>query len=154
MSKEIGPPREGFARVTRGPLCPKYTGPQCRENRSGGTRRRGREENWQIEETEEMNEETTTLVRPGYRRTSAGHKPIDGVQFFSYSTGILSYARISEDGQILVCDNGHHRNSYRAVVLGHGTLQNEAGETKRFRSQDGATKAAIKVWRKLQAEKK
>lgn len=95
----------------------------------------------------------TTFIEPEYWRTSAGHKPIDGVQFFSYSTGILSYARISEDGQIFVADNGHHRNSYRAVVLGHGTLQNGAGKTKRFRSQDGAAKAAIKVWRKLQEKK-
>lgn len=97
--------------------------------------------------------EPTTFIRPGYRRTSAGQSPIDGIQFFSYSTGVLSYARISEDGQIFVADNGHHRNSYRAAVIGCGTLQNAAGKTKRFRSQEAATKAAIKVWRKRQGQK-
>lgn len=61
---------------------------------------------------------------------------------------------ISEDGQIFIVDNGHHRNSYRAVVLGIETLKNASGKLKRFRTQDSATKAAIKVWHKLQAEKK
>lgn len=98
--------------------------------------------------------EKTTYIEPGYRRTSAGHKPIDGVQFFSYSTGIQRYARISEDGQIFVSDNGYHRDSYGSAVIGHGAIKNEAGRSKRFRSEEAATKAAIKVWRKLQAAKK
>ena len=98
--------------------------------------------------------EETTFIRPEYQRTSAGHKPIDGVQFFSYTTGILRYARISEDGQIITAS--HTRGStYEAAVIGRGYLRGPDGKkTKRFRSQDAAARAAIKVWRKLQAEKK
>jgi hypothetical protein len=96
--------------------------------------------------------EETTFIRPGYRRTSAGHSPVDGVQFHSYSTGVLSYARISEDGQIFVADNGHHRHSYGAAVIGHGPLKNDkTGKSIRFRSQMAATKAAVKVWKAREA---
>lgn len=97
-----------------------------------------------------MSEEITTLIKPGYRKTSTGHKPVDGVQFHSYSTGILQYARISEDGQILVSDNGHHRSTYSAIVLGCGWLRNANGAVIRFRTQEAATKAAVKKWRELQ----
>lgn len=98
--------------------------------------------------------EKTTFIQPGYRRTSAGHKPIDGVQFHSYHTGILRYARISEDGQIMTA--AHHRAStYEAAVIGHGYLRGPDGKkTKRFRTQDAAALAAIKVWRKMHEGKK
>lgn len=94
----------------------------------------------------------TTFIRPGYRRTSAGHSPVDGVQFHSYSTGILRYARISEDGQIYVADNGRHRSSYGASVIGHGPLKNDkTGKSIRFHTQMAATKAAVKKWKELRA---
>lgn len=95
----------------------------------------------------------TTYVEPTYQRTRANHTPIDGVKFFSYTTGIQRYARISEDGQIIVSSHGQHRSTYGASVLGHGALQ-RAGKSIRFRTQEGAARAAIKVWRKLKAEKK
>lgn len=97
--------------------------------------------------------EPTTFIRSGYRRTSAGHSPIDGIRFFSYRVGILRYARISEDGQIWVADNGHHRSTYGASVIGHGPLVNAAGKSIRFHTQQGAAEAAIKVWRKMQERK-
>lgn len=84
--------------------------------------------------------EETTFIRPEYRRTSAGHKPIDGVQFYSYSTGILRYARISEDGRIMT---QRRRSTYSSSIIGHGQLR------KRFLTEDAAARAAIKVWRKL-----
>lgn len=101
-----------------------------------------------------MSETETTYIRPGYRRTSAGHKPIDGVQFHSYSTGILQYARISEDGQIITASSRRSSSTYTAAVIGHGMLNGEGGKPKRFRSQDAAARAAIKIWRKLQKPKK
>lgn len=94
----------------------------------------------------------TTYIEPGYRRTNAVHKPVDGVQFFSYHTGILRYARISEDGQIITSSHGWRRSTYGASVIGHGALQ-RAGKAIRFRTEEGAAKAAIKVWRKLQEKK-
>lgn len=90
----------------------------------------------------------TTFVRPGYRRTGAGHKPIDGVQFHSYSTGVLRYARISDDGRIMTTAN-HRSDTYEARVIGHGPVIGAGGKPKRFRSQDAAAREAIKVWRKL-----
>jgi hypothetical protein len=100
-----------------------------------------------------MSDDLTTFVRPEYRKTSAGHKPIDGVQFFSYSTGILKYARISEDGQIITSSNGHHRSTYGASIIGHGPVRSASGKPTRFLTETAAAKAAIKVWRKLQAKK-
>lgn len=91
--------------------------------------------------------EETTFIRPEYRRTSASHN-IDGVQFFSYSTGILRYARISKDGQIKTA--GHNRlATYTAMIIGHGYLRSASGKPTRFLTQDAAARAAIKVWRKL-----
>lgn len=96
-----------------------------------------------------MNDETT-FIRAGYRRTTAAHSPVDGVQFYSYSVGVLRYARISNDGQIYVADNGHHRSSWGASVVGHGPLKNEkTGKPVRFHSQMAATKAAVKKWKAM-----
>lgn len=93
----------------------------------------------------------TTHIEPGYRRTSAGHKPIDGVQFYSYSVGINRYARVSEDGQIETRST-FSLSTYTANVIGHGYLKGPGGKTKKFRSQDAAAREAIKVWRKMQAK--
>lgn len=95
---------------------------------------------------------TETFVEPGYHKTSAVHKPVDGVQFFSYRTGISRYARISENGQIWVADNGFHRSTYGASIVGHGQLKNEkTGKPTRFHTQEGALTAAVKKWKELQA---
>jgi hypothetical protein len=96
--------------------------------------------------------EETTFIRPEYRRTNAGHKPVDGVQFFSYSTGILRYARISEDGQIMTQSN-YRMSSYGSAVIGHGPVLSAKGKPKRFRHEINAALAAIKVWRKMQERK-
>lgn len=80
------------------------------------------------------------------------HKPIDGVQFFSYSIGILRYAQISEDGQIMTGRN-YNRVTYYASVIGHGTLKGPSGKDKNFQTEEAATREAIKVWRKMQEKK-
>lgn len=100
-----------------------------------------------------MSNDETTYIRPHYRRTRADHKPIDGVQFYSYSVGILRYARIIEDGQIMTLGASARLNSYRGYVIGHGVIRGSGGKEKRFQSQDAAAREAIKIWRKLQAEK-
>ena len=88
----------------------------------------------------------TTFIKPEYRRTSARHKQVDGVQFFSYLVGILRYARISEDGQIMVISNGRHRSTYSADIVGHGPVRNpKTGKPIRFRSQHAASKAAVAI---------
>ena len=89
-----------------------------------------------------------TLVRPEYQKTSAGHAPTDGVEFFSYRTGIGRYARISEDGQIKV-QRGYNRSTYGAEIVGYGTICTKSGRPKRFHTQEAATMAAIKIWRGL-----
>jgi hypothetical protein len=95
-----------------------------------------------------MTEEPTSYIRPEYRRTSAGHKPIDGVQFYSYRTGISRYARISEDGQIMTRANARD-SGYNAYVIGHGPVIAANGvAARRFQSQDAAALAAIQIWRK------
>ncbi len=90
----------------------------------------------------------TTFIKPEYRRTSAGHKPIDGVQFYSYSVGINRYARISEDGQIMIRAT-FGLSTYIAHVIGCGPLCGISGKPKRYRSQDAAAREAIKIWRKM-----
>lgn len=96
---------------------------------------------------------TETFVEPGYRKTSAVHKPVDGVQFFSYSVGILRYARISEDGQIWVADNGNHRSTYGASICGYGQLKSEkTGQPTRFHTEESALKAAVKKWKELRGK--
>lgn len=88
----------------------------------------------------------TTFIKPEYYKTSARHKPVDGVQFFSYVVGIARYARISEDGQIMVISNGMHRATYSASIIGHGPVCNpKTGKPTRFRSQDAASKAAVAI---------
>lgn len=92
----------------------------------------------------------TTFIRPEYQRTKAVHKLVCGVQFFSYHTGILRYAQISEDGQILISDNGYHRSTYGASIIGHGQLKNEkTSKAIRFHTQQAATVAAVKKWKEL-----
>lgn len=94
----------------------------------------------------------TTFIKPGYRKTSAGHKPIDGVQFHSYRVGILRYMRISADGQIMTQAN-HRSSAYSGYVIGHGAILNNTGKTKRFQSEIAAARAAVKKWKELQAQK-
>lgn len=95
----------------------------------------------------------TTYVKDWYRRTSGGGRHIDGIQFHSYSTGILRYARISEDGQIMTSAIGGDASTYEAAVIGHGHLLGKSGKVKRFRTQDAAARAAIKVFRALKPSK-
>jgi hypothetical protein len=87
-----------------------------------------------------------SFVRPDYRKTSAGHALIEGVQFHSYSVGVLMYARISADGKIMTRRN-YGRDTYSAAVIGHGAICNAAGKPKAFRTQDAAARAAIKIAR-------
>lgn len=94
----------------------------------------------------------TTFIRPEYRRTSAGHAPVDGVQFHSYSVGILRYARISEDGQIITRETSTRATTYTASVIGHGVIRNKTGNVKRFITQDAAAHAGVALWRKLQVK--
>lgn len=94
----------------------------------------------------------TTYINPNYRKTSAGHKPIDGVQFHSYVCGILRYCRISADGQIMTQAN-HRSDTYSGYVIGHGAILNKNGKTKRFMSQIAAARAAVKKWKELQVQK-
>lgn len=92
----------------------------------------------------------TTFLDPSYRRTSSGHRQIDGVQFDSYSVGILTYARISEDGRIMVWTVNAHRSgepTYFAKVAGHGFIKGRGGSTKRFRSEEAACRAGVKLLR-------
>lgn len=91
-----------------------------------------------------------TFVKPEYRKTSAGHQPIDGVQFFSYSVGVLSYARISEDGQIMTRGNSR-LTSYTAAVIGHGPIINASGKPTRFRTQEAAARAGVKKLREMRS---
>ena len=93
---------------------------------------------------------TKTFVKADYRRTGASHQPIDGVQFHSYRTGIARYARISADGQIIVQDNGHHRSTYNAAIIGHGPLLSRSGRPTRFLTQGAAMRAAVKKWKALE----
>lgn len=91
-------------------------------------------------------------IDPSYRRTSHGHRKIDGVQFVSYHTGIMRYAKISEGGQIMVWSGNTHRDgapTYFASVIDHGPVKNESGNPKRFRSEDAACRAAVKIWRSM-----
>ena len=90
----------------------------------------------------------TTFLDPSYRRTSGGHRLIGGVQFHSYSVGILSYAMISEGGQIMVWTVNAHRSgapTYFAKVIGHGFIKGRGGSNRRFRSEDAALAAGVKV---------
>jgi hypothetical protein len=89
-----------------------------------------------------------TFIDPSYRRTSRGHRVIDGVQFDSYHTGIMSYASIGADGKIMVWSGNTHRAgspTYFASVIGHGAVKNPSGNRKRFRSEDAACRAAVKI---------
>lgn len=89
-----------------------------------------------------------TFLDPSYRKTSHGHRKIDGVQFYSYHTGIMSYARISADGQIMVWSGNTHRDgaaTYFANVIGHGTVKGRGDSQKRFRSEDAACRGALKI---------
>lgn len=95
-------------------------------------------------------EQLATFIDPSYRRTSHGHRKIDGVQFNSYRTGILSYAHISSDGQIMVRTANAHRDgapTYSANVIGHGYIKSNSGRPKRFRSEEAAYRAGVKVWK-------
>lgn len=93
-----------------------------------------------------MNAERTTFIEPGYTKTGAGHKPIDGVQFYSYRTGIQQYCRISQDGQIIT-RSSPRLSTYSVNVIGHGFALNKAGAVRRFRSQDAAAREGVKIWK-------
>lgn len=92
-----------------------------------------------------------TLVDPDYKPTS-GRQTIDDVLFKSYRTGINRYCQISEDGQIMICAS-YRRTTYSAEILGHGYLKNpKTGYSIKFRTQDGAARAAIKIHRNLKKD--
>jgi hypothetical protein len=86
-------------------------------------------------------------------RKSGGWREVDGIKFISYRTGILQYARISEDGQIFVRRLAH-RTTYNARIIGHGyILRDNTGEErpKAFRTETAAIIAAIKIYKKRKA---
>jgi hypothetical protein len=89
-----------------------------------------------------------TFIDSSFKRTGVAGRKYDGVQFYAYHTGILTYARISEDGQAKVWMANAHREgapTYFASVIGHGQLKGRGGNVKRFRSEEAACRAAIKV---------
>lgn len=90
-----------------------------------------------------------TFVMPHYRlNKKAMKRVVDGVEFLSYSIGILSYALISTDGRAKVTVN-HTKVTYSAAIeRPDGTpdlLRNAVGDPIRFRSEVAAMKAAIKA---------
>lgn len=90
-----------------------------------------------------------SYLDPSYTRTQTGAK-IDGVQFSSYHTGVMSYARISDDGQIMVWTANVHRDgapTYLASVIGHGQIKGRGGNPKRFKSEDAACREAVQIAR-------
>ena len=89
-----------------------------------------------------------TFLDPSYKKTSHGHRKIEGVQFNSYQVGIMSYAKISEDGQIIVWSPNSRRDGasrYAARIVGHGEIMNASGNPKRFNSEEAACAAAVKI---------
>jgi hypothetical protein len=86
----------------------------------------------------------TSLVQPGYRKTSATPITAGGVEFYAYRVGILSYARISVDGQCEV-RRFPHCATYRASTLRGGAITNSSGKVKRFQSERAAMEAAAKA---------
>jgi hypothetical protein len=89
---------------------------------------------------------TGSFMQDGYRRTSSGHAPIDGVQFHSYRINVNRYAWISEDGKIMVRRAGA---MYHADVIDHGSVLSASGKTKFFRSQEAAAREAVKIRREI-----
>lgn len=94
----------------------------------------------------------TTFIRPGYQRTSGAPRTVDHIAFFPYRTGILRYARITEDGQIKVTRN-HNTTTYTAAVIGCGPIYDGNTSPKRYRTEGAAMQAAIRLWRNMQEKK-
>lgn len=87
-----------------------------------------------------------TFVKPGYRHNkNAVKRIVDGVEFLSYTVGVLRYARVSVDGK---CEVRASRNHYTAEVEGHGYIMSGT-KAKRFRSDKAAMAAAVKLARSL-----
>lgn len=95
-----------------------------------------------------MTDEPTTYIRPEYRLCSGRHT-VAGVLFVSYSVGISNYARITEDGKIMIRRNGSY-NTYSAYVIGHGVIKT-GNKPKKFRSDTAACIAGIALFQSLQA---
>jgi hypothetical protein len=89
---------------------------------------------------------TGSLIRDDYRRTSAQPRTIDGIEFLTFSVGVLRYALISADGKIKVDTIGR---MYRAEVIDHGFVLNSKGRTKFFYTEATALREAIKIRRRL-----
>lgn len=88
-----------------------------------------------------------TLVLPGYRiNKNAIKRIVDGVEFLSYSVGVMMYVRISVDGRALVRSSS---STYRATIEtagGHEHLSNpKTGKPTRFRTERAAMQAAVKA---------
>jgi hypothetical protein len=94
----------------------------------------------------------TTFIRPGYRRTSGAPRAVDGIAFYPYSTGVNRYARITDDGQIMVKRN-HNASTYSASVIGIGPIYDGNTTPKRFRTEGAAMESAVRLWRKVQEQK-
>lgn len=97
-----------------------------------------------------MDDDRTTYLDPTYRRTSRGHKTVDGVLFNSYRVGQLRYALISEDGQIRV-GRRYSKTTYEAFVIGVGELRTPSGRLRSFRSEDAALSAALAAFREIKS---
>lgn len=81
-------------------------------------------------------------------RTSARPRIIDGVTFYCYHAGILKYEWRSADGRAVVVSNSRH-TAYLASV--DGSVIYSKGQrclVKKFRKQDSAMLAAVKVIKK------
>jgi hypothetical protein len=90
----------------------------------------------------------TTFLDPSYERTRSGHRKIDGVQFNSYHTGIMSYAMISSNGMIIVWESNARRHGarrYNAKLIDYGYVKAPSGEPKRFHTEEAAMRAAVKI---------
>lgn len=83
---------------------------------------------------------TITPPDPG-TMTSAGHHKVLGLQFNSYSVGVLRYAMMTIDGRGWVQQTRAGRNADHAKVDGK-YLKGSGGKPKRFRTKESAMRAA------------
>jgi hypothetical protein len=93
---------------------------------------------------------TETFIDPAFRLCSGPPTTIDGITFHPYSTGVLRYAKISEDGKIKV--RRTQGTAYTAEVIGVGAICGPSGSVKRFHSQLAAMKAGVALHKKLQVQ--
>lgn len=92
-----------------------------------------------------------TLVQPGYwLNPNAQSRVVEGVEFKSYSRGVLLYTRVSVDGRCEVMRPTSRARFYVARVLGLGFILSTSGSGKarRFHTELAAMAAAVKLDRR------